>query len=173
MDIPLREREFDVLFAEPVPNSEQNLALDVGEAVLRVIDPDPELQVYAVVAETQQMTDWRRVFQHALDLAGRLDGQLHGLADVGIIGNPDRQALADQPDRLLVDFGIGENDSPADESVRRQMAEEINKPENRGYADNGVVEFKEAVARFMQRQFDVELDPVTEVNHCFGSKTSI
>ena len=37
----------------------------------------------------------------------------------------------------------------ADESVRRVMAEEINKPENRGYADNGIAAFKEAVARFM------------------------
>jgi len=84
-----------------------------------------------------------------------------------------RQALADHPDRELVDYGIGENDSPADESVRRQMAEEIHKPENRGYADNGVAEFTQAVARFMQRQFDVELDPVTEVNHCIGSKTAL
>ena len=32
------------------------------------------------------------------------------------------------------------------------MAEEINKPENRGYADNGIAAFKEAAARFMQRQ---------------------
>ena len=39
------------------------------------------------------------------------------------------------------------------------MAEEINRPENRGYADNGIAEFKEAVARFMQREFGVELDP--------------
>ena len=84
-----------------------------------------------------------------------------------------RQALADHPDRELVDYGIGENDSPADESVRRQMAEEIHKPENRGYADNGVAEFTQAVARFMQRQFDVELDPVTEINHCIGSKTAL
>ncbi|MDP7206516.1 MAG: aminotransferase class I/II-fold pyridoxal phosphate-dependent enzyme, partial [Pirellulaceae bacterium] len=84
-----------------------------------------------------------------------------------------RQAMADHPDRELVDYGIGENDSPADESVRQQMAEEIHKPENRGYADNGVAEFKQAAARFMQRQFDVELDPVTEVNHCIGSKTAL
>tara|TARA_B100000809_G_scaffold15587_3_gene14009 strand:+ start:4350 stop:5582 length:1233 start_codon:yes stop_codon:yes gene_type:complete len=84
-----------------------------------------------------------------------------------------RQAMEDQPDRMLVDFGIGENDSTADESVRQQMAEEIHKPENRGYADNGVVEFKQAVARFMQRQFNVELDPATEVNHCIGSKTAL
>ncbi|RMF37302.1 MAG: LL-diaminopimelate aminotransferase [Planctomycetota bacterium] len=84
-----------------------------------------------------------------------------------------RQALADYPDRQLIDFGIGENDSMAAESVRQRMAEEINKPENRGYADNGILAFKEAAARFMHRRFGVELNPVTEVNHCIGSKTAL
>lgn len=81
-----------------------------------------------------------------------------------------RKALADFPERKLLDFGIGENDSMAPENVRRVMAEEINKPENRGYADNGVLEFKQAAARFMQREFGVELDPATEINHAIGSK---
>jgi LL-diaminopimelate aminotransferase len=84
-----------------------------------------------------------------------------------------RKALADHPERRLLDFGIGENDAPAPESVRRRMAEEINRPENRGYADNGPPMFKEAVARFMQREFGVSLDPATEVNHCIGSKTAL
>ena len=53
------------------------------------------------------------------------------------------------------------------------MAEEINQPENRGYADNGIAAFKEAAARFMQREFGVALDPVTEINHCIGSKTAL
>ena len=55
-------------------------------------------------------------------------------------------------------------------NVRKVMAEEVNQPENRGYADNGVAEFKEAAARFMQREFGVELDPATEINHAIGSK---
>ena len=53
---------------------------------------------------------------------------------------------------------------------RRAMTAEINKPENRGYADNGVMEFKEAVARFMKREFGVALNPATEINHDIGSK---
>ena len=84
-----------------------------------------------------------------------------------------RKALAEHPDRQLLDFGIGENDAMAPETVRACMAEEINRPENRGYADNGVLEFKEAAARFMARNFGVELDPETEVNHCIGSKTAL
>jgi LL-diaminopimelate aminotransferase len=84
-----------------------------------------------------------------------------------------RKALADYPDRQLIDFGIGENDSMAAPSVRERMGLEINKPENRGYADNGIAEFKAAVARFMRRRFNVELDPATEINHCIGSKTAL
>ncbi len=84
-----------------------------------------------------------------------------------------RKALADHPERPLLDFGIGENDSMAPESVRRKMAEEINRPENRGYMDNGNTRFKEAVAAFMQRTFGVPLDPATEVNHSIGSKPAL
>jgi LL-diaminopimelate aminotransferase len=81
-----------------------------------------------------------------------------------------RQALAEHPERKLLDFGIGENDAMAPESVRQVMMHEVNQPENRGYADNGIAAFKEAAARFMKREFGVELDPATEVNHAIGSK---
>jgi LL-diaminopimelate aminotransferase len=84
-----------------------------------------------------------------------------------------RKALADHPERQLLDFGIGENDEMAPPNVRQRMVEEISRPENRGYADNGIAAFKEAVARFMQRNFGVPLDPVKEVNHCIGSKTAL
>lgn len=81
-----------------------------------------------------------------------------------------RRALAEHPDRQLLDFGIGENDSMAPQRVREVMAAEIHKPENRGYADNGIAEYKAAAARFMQRRFGVTLDPATQINHCIGSK---
>jgi LL-diaminopimelate aminotransferase len=84
-----------------------------------------------------------------------------------------RKALADFPNRPLIDFGIGENDGVAPEPVRRKMADEINRPENRGYMDNGNAAFKEAVARFMQRTFGVTLDSDTQINHSIGSKPAL
>jgi LL-diaminopimelate aminotransferase len=84
-----------------------------------------------------------------------------------------RKALADFPNRPLVDFGIGENDAMAPESIRRRMAEEINRPENRGYMDNGNDRFKQAVAAFMQRTMGVRLDPATQINHSIGSKPAL
>lgn len=84
-----------------------------------------------------------------------------------------RKALADHPERKLIDFGIGENDEMAPASIRARMSTEIDKPANRGYADNGILAFKEAAARFMDREFGVKLDPATQVNHCIGSKTAL
>jgi LL-diaminopimelate aminotransferase len=84
-----------------------------------------------------------------------------------------RKAVAEHPERPLIDFGIGENDEMAAESVRRVMAQEINKPENRGYADNGIMAFREAVARFMAREFGVQLNPATEINHAIGTKPAL
>src|ERR1051326_8503681 len=84
-----------------------------------------------------------------------------------------RAALAAHPERKLLDFGIGENDDRADGVVRDSLKREVDKLENRGYADNGVAAFKEAVAAFMKRSFGVTLDPATEVNHAIGSKPAL
>jgi LL-diaminopimelate aminotransferase len=84
-----------------------------------------------------------------------------------------RAALAAHPERRLLDFGIGENDDMADPVVRDALRREVEKLENRGYADNGVQAFKDAAVAFMKRAFGVTLDPATEVNHCIGSKPAL
>lgn len=81
-----------------------------------------------------------------------------------------RAALAAHPERKLLDFGIGENDDMAAPLVRESLKREVDKVENRGYADNGIATYKEAAAEFMQKVFGVTLDPATEINHCIGSK---
>src|ERR671934_1016111 len=84
-----------------------------------------------------------------------------------------RAALAAHPERRLLDFGIGENDDMADPLVRDVLKREVDKLENRGYADNGIAAFKEAAAGFMRKTFGVQLDPATEVNHAIGSKPAL
>jgi LL-diaminopimelate aminotransferase len=84
-----------------------------------------------------------------------------------------RAALAAHPERRLLDFGIGENDDMAAPLVRDVLKREVDKPENRGYADNGIAAFKEAAAAFLKRTFGVALDPATEVNHAIGSKPAL
>jgi LL-diaminopimelate aminotransferase len=84
-----------------------------------------------------------------------------------------RAALAAHPERKLLDFGIGENDDMADPLVRDVLKREVDRLENRGYADNGIAAFKEAAAGFMKKVFDVRLDPATEINHAIGSKPAL
>src|SRR5580704_11592005 len=84
-----------------------------------------------------------------------------------------RAALAAHPERKLLDFGIGENDEMADPLVREVARREIDKLENRGYADNGIAAFKEAAAGFMKKVFGVSLHAETEINHAIGSKPAL
>jgi LL-diaminopimelate aminotransferase len=84
-----------------------------------------------------------------------------------------RAALAAHPERRLLDFGIGENDDMADPLVRDVLKREVDRLENRGYADNGIQAFKDAAAGFMKKVFNVSLDPATEFNHAIGSKPAL
>lgn len=74
----------------------------------------------------------------------------------------------------LIDMGVGEPDEMADAGIVAKLAEEAAKPENRGYSDNGIPEFKVAAARYLQEVFGVEgVDPVTEIVHSIGSKPAL
>jgi len=105
-------------------------------------------------------------------IGGAMFGKDSAIYKFELIKRAKRKALADHPERRMLDFGIGENDEMAPENVRAVMRREIDQPENRGYADNGIAAYKQAAAAFMQREFGVVLDPETEVNHCIGSKTA-
>ncbi len=84
-----------------------------------------------------------------------------------------RAVMTAHPQRTLLDFGIGENDDMADPLVREVAKCEIDKLENRGYADNGILAFKDAAAGFMKKVFNVSLDPESEINHAIGSKPAL
>ncbi len=79
-----------------------------------------------------------------------------------------------KPDVDLIDMGVGEPDEMAFPIVVKTLQEEAAKPENRGYADNGGEEFKEAAAQYMADVFGVaDIDPATDVVHSIGSKTAL
>lgn len=71
----------------------------------------------------------------------------------------------------IIDMGVGEPDEMADAGVVEKLYEEAKKPENRGYADNGIFEFKEAAAKYLEKVYGVTgLNPETEIIHGIGSK---
>jgi LL-diaminopimelate aminotransferase len=68
-------------------------------------------------------------------------------------------------------MGVGEPDSPADPAVVACLAAEAGRRENRSYSDNGILEFQEAAAGYMERVYGVGgLDPVRNIVHGIGSK---
>lgn len=78
------------------------------------------------------------------------------------------------PQTELLDFGVGEPDEMAFPVVVEALKHECAKPENRGYADNGISELKEAASRYLERVFDVSgIDPEKEVLHSIGSKCAL
>jgi LL-diaminopimelate aminotransferase len=82
-------------------------------------------------------------------------------------------AVKAKPDVPLIDMGVGEPDGMAYPGVVQTLCEQAAQHQNRGYADNGPPEFKQAVARYMRRVYGVELDPNTEVNHAVGAKNAL
>ena len=82
-----------------------------------------------------------------------------------------RAAMAANPGVELIDLGVGEPDEMAFPGVVRKLQKEAEKPENRGYADNGIPEFRDAAARYLDKVYGVKgIDPQTEVLHGIGSK---
>lgn len=78
------------------------------------------------------------------------------------------------PDVELIDMGVGEPDEMADAGIVAKLAEEAAKPENRGYADNGIPEFKIAAAKYLKNVFSVDgIDAETEVLHTIGAKPAL
>jgi LL-diaminopimelate aminotransferase len=85
-----------------------------------------------------------------------------------------RAARASHPDMELLDFGVGEPDRMAPQPIREAMKRAVDDPANRGYADNGIPEFRAAAAQYMSEFFGVEdLNPETEINHSIGSKPAL
>lgn len=110
--------------------------------------------------------------------AERIGGQGFGLGSrmykFEMIKQAKRQALLAHPDIELIDLGVGEPDAMADPAVVRIMQEETAKPENRFYADNGILTLKHAAADYMRKEFGVaDLDPETEIIPVVGSKSAL
>jgi len=85
-----------------------------------------------------------------------------------------RAALKANPDKELFDMGVGEPDEMAYTGVVKVLQQEAAKPENRGYTDNGIQEFKSAAVKYMENVFGVKgLNPDIHVNHTIGSKPGL
>lgn len=111
------------------------------------------------------------------NFADRIGGNMFG-KDTTIykfekIKRAKRAALEANPNLPIIDMGVGEPDEGAFPQVIEALKEEAGKWENRTYSDNGIDDFKQAVARYMKSLFGVDLDPSSEIIHSIGSKSAL
>ena len=74
----------------------------------------------------------------------------------------------------IIDLGVGDPDMPTPKHIINTTALELKEPENHRYPSyEGLLRFRESVAGWYKKRFDVELDPVTEIVSLIGSKEGI
>ena len=74
----------------------------------------------------------------------------------------------------VINLGQGNPDQPTPPHIVEKMTEAIASPSNHKYPPfRGLSSFKEAVATFYRREYDVEVDPETEVAVLFGGKSGL
>jgi LL-diaminopimelate aminotransferase len=108
-------------------------------------------------------------------IADRLGGKSFGKSTViykfELIKRAKAAAKLAHPDIRLIDMGVGEPDWPADELVVKSLAEEAGKPENRWYADNGIPEFQQAAAGYLEKVYGLKgINAQEQIVHGIGSK---
>jgi LL-diaminopimelate aminotransferase len=74
----------------------------------------------------------------------------------------------------LIDLGIGDPDLPTPGHIIAALQQAALDPKNHRYPSySGMMEFREAAARWYRQRFGVQLDPATEVIALIGSKEGI
>ena len=111
-------------------------------------------------------------------ISERLGGAMFGKSTViykfELIKRAKAAARKEHPDIKLIDMGVGEPDWPADELVVKTLAEEAGKPENRWYSDNGIPEFQEAAAKYLEKVYGLSgINAAEHIIHAIGSKPAL
>ncbi len=74
----------------------------------------------------------------------------------------------------IVSLGIGSPDMPPSDEVVKALTDEVVKPNVHGYQSYiGIPELREGLASWYKKWFNVDLNPVTEVQPLIGSKEGI
>ncbi|MHA6259725.1 aminotransferase class I/II-fold pyridoxal phosphate-dependent enzyme [Sporosarcina sp. CAU 1771] len=82
------------------------------------------------------------------------------------------KALAEGRD--IINLGRGNPDQPTPAHIVEALKDAVDDPTTHGYSPfRGVMEFKQAAADFYKREYNVDIDPNTEVAVLFGTKPGL
>lgn len=74
----------------------------------------------------------------------------------------------------VISFGIGDPDQPTPRHIVERAMQAVQDPQTHSYPSyEGMKQYRQAIADYYQREYDVELDPDTEVLALIGSKEGI
>jgi len=104
-------------------------------------------------------------------LGGKLFGKSTEIYKFEKIKRAKAEATTKYPDIPIIDMGVGEPDIPADAGVVAELSAEAGKSENRWYSDNGISDFQEAAASYLEKVYQLtDIDPQKHIIHGIGSK---
>lgn len=90
-----------------------------------------------------------------------------------VIKSDKMAAEMTNPERVILDFGIGEPPMPPDKKVIDELYNAAKDPSSGHYTDCGMDFFIRSACRYMERVFGVALDPEREVLPSMGIKSSL
>lgn len=106
-------------------------------------------------------------------IGGEQFGKVQQTFKFTLINNAKLDFIAKNPTVRVIDMGVGEPEEIPDEGIIDSLDREARVKENRIYPCNGILPFAEAASRYLRRDFEIDVDPKTEVMHCVGTKTAL
>lgn len=106
-------------------------------------------------------------------IGGEQFGKVQQTFKFTLINNAKLDFIAKNPSVKVIDMGVGEPEEIPSEEIIAALDREARVKENRIYPCNGILPFQESAARYLRRDFGIEVDPKTEVMHCVGTKTAL
>jgi LL-diaminopimelate aminotransferase len=106
-------------------------------------------------------------------IGGEKFGKVQQTFKFTLINNAKMAFIEKNPTVKVIDMGVGEPEEIPVASIVENLFQEAQVKANRIYPCNGVIEFQEAAARYLARDFGISVDPKTEVMHCVGTKTAL
>jgi LL-diaminopimelate aminotransferase len=106
-------------------------------------------------------------------IGGEQFGKVQQTFKFTLINNAKLDFMAKNPSVKVIDMGVGEPEEIPSEDIIAALDREARVKENRIYPCNGILPFQESAARYLRRDFGIEVDAKSEVMHCVGTKTAL